>query len=57
MVGVMLASVRWGFRIITVTTTDIVDMMPSEHSSDDIKWDQNISKPIRDTINANTLLI
>ena len=29
-------------------------MMPSEHSSDDIKWDQNISKPIRDTINAKT---
>ena len=57
MVGVTLASVRWGFRIITVTTTDIVDMMPSEHSSDDIKWDQNISKPIRDTINANMLLI
>lgn len=39
-IGIMLASVRWLFRIVTDIITNSDSIMPSRHSSDDIRWDR-----------------
>lgn len=39
-IGIMLANVRWLLRIITDIITNSDNIMPSKHSSDDIRCDR-----------------
>lgn len=39
-IGVMLASVRWLVRIVTVIMTKRDNIMPSRQSREDIRWDR-----------------
>lgn len=36
-----------------VVSTNRESIIPSRHSSEDIRWDRYISKPKKDVINAN----
>lgn len=40
MIGVMLASVKWFVRIVTVIMTKRDSIMPSKQSNEDIRWDR-----------------
>lgn len=55
--GIILANVKWEFRIIMVAIINSDNIIPSRHSSEDIRWDRYISSPIRDTMNARKILI
>ena len=37
--GFMLASVKWVFRISTVAIINNDNIIPSTHNSEDIRWD------------------
>lgn len=53
----MLANVKWAFKIITLAIINNDNITPSKHRNDDIKWDQYISDPIKDIVNAKMMLI
>lgn len=55
--GVMLASVRWLFRMATVIIMNRDNIMPSRHRREDIKWDRYISSPMSDMIKARKILM
>lgn len=54
--GAMLASVKWLFRIVTVIITNNDSIIPSRQSREDIRWDRYISSPIRDIMKAKKML-
>lgn len=56
-IGIMLASVRCVFRIISVAITNSESIMPSRHSREDIRCDRYIRRPMRDIINARIIFI
>ena len=55
--GVMLASVRWLFRMATVIIMNRDNIMPSRHRREDIKWDRYISSPMSDMMKASKILL
>ncbi len=55
--GVMLASVRWLFRMATVIIMNRDNIMPSRHRREDIKWDRYISSPMSDMMKARKILM
>lgn len=55
--GTMLERVRCALKIITVTMTNMDNIMPSKHRSEDIRWDRYSSRPIRDTVKARVVFI
>lgn len=55
--GLMLARVRWSFRIVTVIITKRDSIIPSKHSREDIRWDRYMSNPARDRVKARKILI
>lgn len=57
MMGAMLASVKWLVRIVMVIITNRESIMPSRHSSEDIRCDRYINIPIRETVNASVVLM
>lgn len=57
MIGIMLDRVICVMRIIIDINTNKDSIIPSRHSSEDIMWDRYMSNPIRDTVNANKILI
>lgn len=56
-IGIILARVKWVFRIVKVAITNRDSIIPSRHRRDDIRWDRYISRPVRDTVNANMIFI
>lgn len=50
--GIILARVKWVFRIVKVAIINRDSIIPSRHRRDDIRWDRYISRPVRDTVNA-----
>lgn len=52
MMGIILARVKWVFRIVKVAIINRDSIIPSRHRRDDIRWDRYISRPVRDTVNA-----
>ena len=54
--GVMLASVKWLFRIVTVIMIYRDSIIPSRHRREDIKWDRYINSPISDMMKARNIL-
>ncbi len=56
MMGVILASVKWLFRIVTVIITNNDSIMPSKQSREDMRWDRYMSSPIRDVMKARKML-
>ena len=55
--GVMLASVRWLFRMATVIIMNRDNIMPSRHRREDIKWDRYISSPMSDVMKTRKILM
>lgn len=55
--GTMLERVRCALRIITVTITNMDNIMPSRHRSEDIRWDRYSSRPSRDTVKAKIVFM
>lgn len=55
--GIILARVKWVFRIVRVAITNKDSIIPSRHRRDDIRWDRYISRPVRDTVNATMIFI
>lgn len=53
--GIILARVVWVIRIVIVTRINRESIIPSRHSSEDIRWDRYMSKPRSDTVNANKI--
>ena len=51
-IGNILAKVKCEFKIIRVAITNRDNIIPSRHRRDDIRWDQYINSPARDTVNA-----
>lgn len=56
-IGIMLEVVRCVFRIITATITNIDNIIPSRHKREDIRWDRYSSRPNREIVNANRVLV
>lgn len=56
-IGIILARVKWEFRIIKVAITNRDNIIPSRHRREDIKWDRYINSPARDTANAIMIFI
>lgn len=56
-IGIMLARVVWVIRIVTAVRTNRESIIPSRHSSEDIRCDRYISRPRRDVVNANKIFI
>ena len=50
--GIMLARVKCVFRTIRVDMMNSDNIIPSRHSSEDIKGDRYISNPARAIVNA-----
>lgn len=57
MIGIMLAKVMWVVRIVTVVRINRDNIIPSRHSSEDIRWDRYMSRPKRDVMNAIKIFI
>lgn len=57
MMGIMLAKVRWEFRMVIAIVTKRDSIIPSRQSSDDIRWDRYISRPNSDTVKATAMLM
>ena len=55
-IGVMLANVKWLFRIVTVIITNNDNIIPSRQSKEDIRWDRYMSSPMRDMMKAKKML-
>lgn len=56
-IGIMLDVVRCVFRIITVTITNMDNIMPSRHRREDIRWDRYSSRPSREIVKANVVFM
>lgn len=56
-IGTILARVMWVVRIIMDIRTNRDSIIPSRHSREDIICDRYISSPIKETVNANRMLI
>lgn len=54
--GAMLASVKWLFRIVTDIITNNDSIMPFRQSREDMRWDRYMSSPTRDTVKAMKML-
>lgn len=57
MIGIMLARIKWELRIVIAMVTNSESIIPSRHSREDIRWDRYISRPRRDTVNANVMFM
>lgn len=55
--GIMLAKVKWEFRIVRAARTKSDNIIPSRQSSADIRWDRYISRPTRDMLKAIMIFI
>lgn len=53
----MLASVNWLLRIVIVIIMNRDSIMPSRHSSKDIRCDRYINIPVREIVSANIVLM
>lgn len=56
-IGNMVASVRWVFRMVIVIITNRESIIPSRHRREDIIWDRYISKPNREMVNAKSIFM
>lgn len=56
-IGIMLDVVRCVFRIITVTITNMDNIMPSRHRREDIRWDRYSNRPSREIVKANVVFM
>ena len=57
MIGIMLSKVKCEFKIVRAARINSDNIMPSKQSSEYIRWDQHISKPIRDIVKAMIMFI
>lgn len=56
-IGIMLDVVKCVFRIITVTITNMDNIMPSRHRREDIRWDRYSNRPSREIVKANVVFM
>ena len=57
MIGIMLAKVKCELKIVRAARTNSDNIIPSKQSSEDIRWDGYINKPIRDMVKAIKMFI
>ena len=57
MMGAILASVKWLFRIVMVIIMNRDSIMPSRHRREDIRWDRYTNSPMSDMVKAMKMLI
>lgn len=55
--GIMKDVVKYKFRMVRVLRINIDNIMPSRHSSEDIRWDRKISIPRRAVMKARIILV
>lgn len=55
--GIILARIKWELRIVITMGTNRENIIPSRHRIEDIKWDQYISTPSKDTVNASVMFM
>ena len=57
MIGIMLAKVKCEFKIVRTARINNDNIIPCKQSSEDIRWDRYISKPIRDMVKVIIMFI
>ena len=55
--GIALARVKCVFKMIRVDIIKSDNIIPSRHSSEDIRWDWYIGSPTRATMNATIMFM